>query len=132
VSNTTYASWLAANAPATGFTTDSDNDGVPNGVEHVLGTNPNTPSAGLNQVTATPNSFTFRHQLNPALASDVSYAYQWSTDLTEWKTSGQSNSGGVQTAISASAPDANGIVTVTMTITAGSSPRLSGRLVATQ
>ena len=132
MSNTTFASWLAANAPATGFTTDSDNDGVPNGVEHVLGTNPNTPSAGLNQVTATPNSFTFRHQLNPALASDVSYTYQWSTDLTEWKTSGQSNTGGVQTAISASAPDANGIVTVTMTITAGSSPRLSGRLVATQ
>ena len=132
VSNTTFASWLAANAPATGFTTDSDNDGVPNGVEHVLGTNPNTPSAGLNQVTATPNSVTFRHQLNPALASDVSYTYQWSTDLTEWKTSGQSNTGGVQTAISASAPDANGIVTVTMTITAGSSTRLSGRLVATQ
>ena len=132
VSSNTYATWLAANAPATGFTTDTDNDGVPNGVEHVLGTNPNTASAGLTQVAATANSITFQHQLNPARANDVSYTYQWSTDLTEWRTSGQTNAGGVQTLISASAPDANGTVTVTMTITSGSSTRLAGRLVAVQ
>ncbi|NJR42074.1 MAG: hypothetical protein HC767_04915 [Akkermansiaceae bacterium] len=45
----TFATWLAANAPATGFNTDSDDDGVPNGVENVLGTSPNTSSAGLTQ-----------------------------------------------------------------------------------
>jgi autotransporter-associated beta strand protein len=127
----TFATWLAANPPATGFTTDSDNDGVPNGVENVLGTNPNAYSAGLTEVSATAGSATFKHTLNPTVASDVSYTYEWSTDLTEWKTSGQSNTGGVTATIAPSAPAA-GVVTVVTTVTSGTPARLFARIKASQ
>lgn len=127
----TYDAWLALNAPATGFTTDSDNDGVPNRIENVLGSNPNTSSEGLTQVSATATSVTFKHTLNPTIASDVSYSYQWSTDLTEWKATGQTNTGGPTATITPTGP-VGGVVTVTMSITGGPSTRLFGRLVATQ
>jgi len=126
----TFASWLASNPPATGFDTDSDKDGIPNGVENVLGGNPNAYNTGLTDVSSTANSATFKHLLNPAVASDVSYSYQWSTDLTEWKAAGQTNTGGTTATIVASAP-AGGVVTVTMTITGGPATKLFGRIIAT-
>jgi autotransporter-associated beta strand protein len=131
VASNTYADWLTANAPATGFDTDTDNDGVSNGAENVLGSNPNTYSAGLTEVSSTANSVVFKHTLNPTIASDVSYSYQWSTDLVEWKTSGETNTGGTTTTIVAS-PPVLGVVTVTVNITSGPSAKLFGRLVATK
>jgi autotransporter-associated beta strand protein len=126
---TTYADWLAANAPATGFETDTDKDGIPNGVENVLGSNPNTYNSGLTEVSSTTNSVFFQHTLNPTVASDVSYSYQWSTDLVEWKASTETNTGGTTVTINPSAP-ALGVVTVTITITDGPSAKLFGRLIA--
>ncbi len=125
----TYANWLAANSPATGFSTDTDNDGVPNGVENVLGTNPNTSSAGLTQVSATVNSITYQHTLNPTIASDVSYSYQWSTDLIEWKASGVANTAGTIGTIVPSAP-VLGVVTVVTTRTGTASNKLFTRIQA--
>ncbi|MEO5912992.1 MAG: autotransporter-associated beta strand repeat-containing protein [Luteolibacter sp.] len=127
----TYADWLAANSPATGFVTDSDNDGVSNGLENVLGTNPNTYSAGLTQISATGGSATFQHTLNPTIASDVSYGYRWSTDLVEWKASAETNSGGTTATITSSAPVA-GVVTVTTTINSGPAGKIFVRLHAAQ
>jgi autotransporter-associated beta strand protein len=127
----TYAEWLAANPPATGFDTDSDRDGNANGIEHLLGTSPNSYSAGLTQVAATATSVTFRHALNPTVANDVAASYQWSTDLVEWKASGETNSGGTTATIIPSAP-VGGVVTVTTTITFGPTGKLFGRLVATK
>jgi autotransporter-associated beta strand protein len=127
----TFADWLTANPPATGFNTDSDHDGIPNAIEHILGTNPNVPNVGLTNISATPNSSTFQHTLNPNIASDVIRSYQWSTDLVEWKASGESNSSATTATITPSTP-ANGVVTVTVTITAGPSARMFSRLVATQ
>lgn len=125
----TYANWLTANSPATGFSTDTDNDGVPNGVENVLGTNPNTSSAGLTQVSATASSVTFQHTLNPTIASDVSYSYQWSSDLIEWKASGVANTAGTIGTIVPSAPAA-GVVTVVTTRTGTASSKLFTRIKA--
>lgn len=125
----TYANWLTANSPATGFSTDTDNDGVPNGVENVLGTNPNTSSAGLTQVSATASSVTFQHTLNPTIASDVSYSYQWSSDLSEWKASGVANTAGTIGTVVPSAPAA-GVVTVVTTRTGTASSKLFTRIKA--
>jgi fibronectin-binding autotransporter adhesin len=125
----TYANWLAANSPATGFSTDTDKDGVPNGVENVLGTNPNTSSAGLTQISATPTSVTYQHTLNPTIASDVSYSYQWSSDLTEWKASGVANTAGTIGTIVPSAP-VSGVVTVTTTRSGTASSKLFTRIKA--
>lgn len=127
----TYQQWINGNAPATGFAPDSDKDGVPNGVEHVLGSNPNIWSAGLVGISATASSATFKHTLNPSLANDVMRSYQWSTDLIEWKASGGTNAGGTTATITPSAPVA-GEVTVTISVTGGAAGKLFGRLVATQ
>ena len=127
----TYADWLIANAPATGFGTDSDNDGVSNGVENVLGSNPNAFSPGLTEVSASAGSATFTHELNPTIASDVDYDYEWSTDLVEWKTSGESNAANTMANILPSVP-VSGVVTVTTTITSGPATTLFVRLVAIQ
>ena len=127
----TYANWLSANSPATGFSTDTDNDGVPNGVENVLGTNPNTSSAGLTEVSATASTATFKHTLNPTLASDVTYTYEWSTDLAEWKASGETNTVTTTATITPSAP-VSGVVTVTTAITSGPAAKLFTRIKASQ
>lgn len=129
VSGSTFADWLLLNAPATGFVTDSDNDGLSNGVENVLGSNPNTYNAGLTEISSTANSVVFKHTLNPTIAGDVTYGYEWSTDMVEWKTHNQTNTGGTTATISASTP-VSGVVTVTITITGGPSAKLFGRLVA--
>jgi hypothetical protein len=125
----TYADWLTANSPATGFATDTDGDSVVNGIEHALGTNPNSVSAGLTQVAATATSVTFKHTLNPTLANDVTYRYEWSTDLVEWTASGVANSGGTTATIMPSPPVA-GVVTVVTTSAGTPSTRLFVRLVA--
>jgi hypothetical protein len=127
---TTYVNWLADHAPATGFITDSDNDGLPNGVENVLGSDPNTYNAGLTMVSSTATSITFKHTLNPLIVSDVTYGYQWSTDLVNWHTSGDTNTGGTSATITPSSPDANQVVTVVISITGGSAARLFGRFEA--
>lgn len=129
--STSYANWLTTNAPATGFLTDSDNDGLPNGIENVLGGNPNIYNAGLTGISSTPTSATFKHKLNPTLASDVTYGYEWSTDLVNWHTSGGTNTGGTSATITPSSPDANQVVTVVITITVGPAAMLFGRLKAT-
>ena len=76
-------------------------------------------------------SATFKHTLNPTLASDVSYTYEWSTDLAEWKTSGATNTGGTTATITPSA-QASGVVTVTTAITSGPAAKLFTRIKATQ
>jgi hypothetical protein len=123
----TFASWLTP--PAAGFEPDSDGDGIPNGVENVLGTNPNTFSAGLIPVSSTATSVTFTHTLNPALASDVTYGYEWSSDLAEWKASGVANAGGTTATIEASTPTA-GVVTVVATASGTPTATLFVRMVA--
>jgi len=123
----TFSDWLSANPPATGFNTDSDGDGVSNGAENVFGTNPNVFTAGLSNVSSTASSATYSHTLNPTIASDVSYTYEWSTDLVEWKASGQSNTGGTTATITPSTP-VSGVVTVTTAISSGPAAKLFTRI----
>jgi hypothetical protein len=132
VPSDTYADWLAANAPVTGFRTDSDQDGISNGVENVFGTDPKSYNAGLTHVSSTATSTTFKHNLNPTIARDNTYGYRWSTDLVNWHASGGTNTGGTSATIAQSAPNANQVVTVVIAITGGPAAKLFGRLEAKQ
>ncbi len=132
----TYASYIAGfpgAAGTPGFTQDADNDSIANGVENVLGTNPTTSSAGLVQISATTTSVTFRHSLTNTPASDVSYSYEWSSDLTSWFPSGGTNGSGTTATIASTtlvdniAP-ANDEIQVTITITSGPASKLFGRI----
>ena len=120
-----------------GFDADPDKDGIPNGVENFLGTSPDGFSSGLEVVSATTTSVTASHSQSNEIASDITGGYQWSTDLQEWKSSGETNSGGVTATISTvvtddqDAPD-NDTVEVTATITGGASKGLYIRATATQ
>lgn len=136
----TYASWIngfpgAAAQP--GFTQDADGDGVPNGVEHILGTSPAARSASLTEITKPANGLKFRHSRSNAIIPGITHSYQWSTDLVNWHSSGQTNAAGITATIAAStivdntAPNLD-TVEVTTTITAGSSVKVFVRLRAAQ
>jgi hypothetical protein len=121
----------------TGLLEDADGDGVPNGVENLLGGDPSAAGPGLTELSATGTSMTFRHERSNTPASDLSGAYQWSTDLVNWHASGGSNAGGTTVTIADQvlednqAPD-NDLVEVTATITDGPAARLFVRFTATQ
>jgi autotransporter-associated beta strand protein len=132
-----YAAWIAPfGVSDPSFGGDPDNDGVNNGVENVLGSNPSVYSNGLTQVSAAAGSFKFRHNQSNTIATDVTKTYQWSTDLVEWKASGQTNTGGITATIAAVtitdvvAPG-NDVIEVTVTAT-GTPAKVFGRLVATK
>ena len=136
----TYATWIAgypAAAAAPGFTLDADRDGIINGVEHVLGTDPSKPTTGLQSVTLSSGNLKFRHSQTNTLASDVAFSYQWSTDLLNWQASGTSNASGVivtitTTKITDTTAPANDLIGVTATLTAGTTKRIYARLQATK
>ncbi|MES2920380.1 MAG: autotransporter-associated beta strand repeat-containing protein, partial [Verrucomicrobiota bacterium] len=123
-----FAAFPGANLTANG---DTDGDGIKNLLEQVFGTAPNAATTGLTQVGGTASSLTFKHPLNASLASDVTYSYQWSSNLAEWRSSGQANTGGTTATIVAGAPVA-GEVTVTTTISAGPAIKVFVRVVANQ
>ena len=134
----TYDSWIAGfpgASPASGFDQDADGDGIANGVEHMLGTDPSAPSQGLRAVSAEAGVVRFRHSRTNDPASDVSLAYQWSTDLVSWHVPGETAPDGVSVGVSSatvadvSAPAADEIEVVA-TVLAGSPARVFVRAAA--
>ena len=123
-------------APLNHMNDDPDADGIPNGVENLLGSNPGASSTGLVTVQSGPNTLKFRHTLSNNPATDLTASYEWSIDLKSWYLLTESVSGrsiNLTTAVleDVAAP-ANDLVEVTATLTAPDRSKLFVRLKSEQ
>lgn len=122
-----YASWIAAypgTGSLTGFRDDADGDGLDNGVENFLGTDPSVANQGISGLTRNGNTLTFQHPQSAATASDVTGGYRWSTDLAAFHGDGASAGGTTVTFTPAVNTPVSGTTTVTAVISGNTPPRL--------
>jgi hypothetical protein len=137
-----FAAWIDGFFPnvqdpaIVGFTADPDRDGLTNGVEAALGTAPNATTSGLKAPAGPPGPLAFTATLAKDPPSDVSRAWQWSPNLTNWFASGASDGTTTVTfddshVLDGGNPDYN-VVRVTASATGSSPGKLFGRLTASQ
>jgi hypothetical protein len=123
-------------APLNRMNDDPDADGIPNGVENLLGSNPGASSTGLVTVQSGPNTLKFRHALSNNPATDLTASYEWSIDLESWYLSTEAVSGRsinlTTTVLEDVAAPANDLVEVTATLTAPDRSKLFVRLKSEQ
>ena len=85
-----YAAWKLINAPTGSSSDDFDGDGVPNGVEYVLGGDKDTNDLDKLPAPTTDGTnmiFTFVRDKD-SIKPDTAVAIQVDTDLIDWPTSG--------------------------------------------
>lgn len=133
-STNNFSDWIGGYSVGsdTGIDGDYDNDGLANGVENILGTDPSAANAsGITSgtVSAGGDTFTFTHSANASPSDDLTASYQWSTDLTNFYTDGQSDG---STTVSFSAVTDSGVTTVTATITGTTPEKLFVQLSVSQ
>jgi autotransporter-associated beta strand protein len=99
---TGYQTWETANGiPGAGSTADSDNDGIPNGIEFVIGGDPSGPGSSSTALlpTATKDAthfeFVFRRSDDSAGSAPF---VQYGSDLTDWVVA-QNGTAGVTIAV---------------------------------
>lgn len=115
-----YAAWIEQFPDVgalTGFNDDPDGDGVENGIESIFGTNPSTAGKGIDEVSRSGNTLTFRHPEATSPPSDVNKQYVWSGDLENFHNDGQEFGGTTVNFTTSSDTPTAGITTVTATIT---------------
>ena len=138
-----FAGWIKGHFPGetdpaiVGFDADPDGDGIGNGLENFLGSDPDGFNAGLVPTGAAPGSLTVTHTRNNDPADDVNGSYQWSSDLLTWQASGVTDGNGVKVTLATQvildqvAP-LNDTVQATATVIEGSTARVFLRAIATQ
>ncbi|MDX1679244.1 MAG: InlB B-repeat-containing protein [Akkermansiaceae bacterium] len=131
-----FATWIANYEVGglTGFSDDSDGDGLSNGIENYLGTDPSAHNAGITLGTVTPGvetTLTFTHPLNDSPAGDLVAAYTWAKDLATFHADGQTDADGT-TVTFVQSPPSDGQVTATATVTGTVAPSIFVRIEVSQ
>ncbi len=138
VTSPMYSDWLAnySVGALTGLNDDADQDGLPNGIENILGTAPDASNTGLSLVSATGNKLVFRHTRSNTPADDLTASYEWSSDLRTWLPSAATEGNTTVTIVTSTITDNptpdNDLVEVTATVTGTPTSRILVRLKATQ
>jgi autotransporter-associated beta strand protein len=132
----TFADWIDGFSVGgqTGINGDFDNDGLDNAVENLMGTSPEVFNQGLTMVSATGGNLKFRHTLSTTPASDLTGAYEWSVNLSNWNADG-ATSGGTTVSFGAPViitPGTPNLVEVTATVSGTPSSKIFARFKATQ
>jgi hypothetical protein len=123
-----YAAWSGRGIHdlTGGPSDDDDEDGIANVLEYVLGGNPRAPSNHiLPTATASSGNLVFTFRRTSSSTADTTQVFQYGTDLFGW-TDLPIVAGGM-VAIQPATPQA-GTDAVTITVPAGSGPRIFGRL----
>ena len=123
----TFANWIATYpgvGSLTGVGDDADGDGIDNGVENFLGTDPGSFNQGLVAGGVSGNTFTFTHPQNANPASDLVASYHWSKDLATFHANGASDGSTTVTLTTQANTPAPGTTTVTATVTGIAAGRL--------
>ena len=117
-----------------GFNADPDKDGIPSGVEALIGGNPSVSGVfATTELVKTGNVFTFLYPKSKSVPSGITASYQWSSDLVNWQASGTPFGEVTVTLAEAEFDDslpAVSIYQVTATATVGTPPRLFVRVLA--
>jgi autotransporter-associated beta strand protein len=126
--STNYAAWSGRgiNDLTGGPSNDDDNDAIPNLLEYVLGGNPRAASnAILPTATTSSGNLVFTFRRIQSTTSDTTQIFQYGTNLSGW--SDVSIIAGGIVGIQPNTPQ-TGTDTVTITLPAGTEPRIFGRL----
>jgi hypothetical protein len=117
-----------------GFSADPDKDGIPNGIEALIGGNPN--SAGVfktSGISQSGSTFIFFYPQAKTVPVGITAAYEWSTDLSNWQSSGASF-GGLTVTLTGELWDntdpAADLYRVSAQVTAGAATRIFVRVLA--
>lgn len=127
--HTDYKSWIAGHFPGitdlaiVGPGADPDGDELANMTENLLGTNPTAGNRGLEVVSTSMNSLTFHHSRADAAFQSFTGSYEWSPDLMNWNSPGET-AGGVTVNLAASVwqdnpPPNSDIMQVVVSVTGG-------------